>query len=52
MGRAGQGRAVTMGIELSTTARSDITKKYAADYANSSKAARGLVLDELVAVTG
>ena len=30
----------------------EITKKYAADYAKSSKNAKGLVLDELVAVTG
>lgn len=32
--------------------RREITKKYAADYAKSSKHAKGLVLDELVAVTG
>lgn len=32
--------------------RREITKKYAADYAKSSKNAKGLVLDELVAVTG
>ena len=32
--------------------RREITKKYAADYAKSSKSAKGLVLDELVAVTG
>ncbi|WP_254678706.1 hypothetical protein [Arthrobacter sp. 24S4-2] len=32
--------------------RREITKKYVADYAKSSKTAKGLVLDELVAVTG
>lgn len=32
--------------------RREITKKYAADYAKASKNAKGLVLDELVAVTG
>lgn len=32
--------------------RRDITKKYAADYAKASKNAKGLILDELVAVTG
>ena len=32
--------------------RREITKKYAADYAKSSKNAKGLVLDELVDVTG
>lgn len=32
--------------------RREITKKYAADYAKSSKNAKGLILDELVAVTG
>ena len=32
--------------------RREITKKYAADYATSSKNAKGLILDELVAVTG
>lgn len=32
--------------------RREITKKYASDYAKSSKKAKGLVLDELVAVTG
>lgn len=32
--------------------RREITKKYAADYAKSSKTAKGLILDELVAVTG
>ena len=32
--------------------RREITKKYAADYVKSSKNAKGLVLDELVAVTG
>ncbi|MET4591811.1 hypothetical protein [Arthrobacter sp. 754] len=32
--------------------RREITKKYAADYGKSSKNGKGLVLDELVAVTG
>ncbi|WP_253951673.1 hypothetical protein [Paenarthrobacter sp. CM16] len=32
--------------------RREITKKYASDYGKSSKNAKGLVLDELVAVTG
>ncbi|WAH98028.1 hypothetical protein [Arthrobacter sp. MMS18-M83] len=32
--------------------RRDITKKYATGYAKSSKTAKGLILDELVAVTG
>jgi len=32
--------------------RREITKKYAADYTKSSKTAKGLILDELVAVTG
>ncbi|MET3721784.1 hypothetical protein [Arthrobacter sp. UYEF21] len=32
--------------------RREITKKYATDYAKSSKNAKGLILDELVAVTG
>ena len=32
--------------------RREITKKYVADYVKSSKNAKGLVLDELVAVTG
>lgn len=32
--------------------RREITKKYAADYARSSKAAKGVILDELVTVTG
>lgn len=32
--------------------RREITKKYAADYAKASKSAKGLTLDELVAVTG
>lgn len=32
--------------------RREITKKYAADYAKSSKNAKGLILDELVAITG
>lgn len=34
------------------TTRREITKKCAADYAKSSKTAKGLILDELVAVTG
>ena len=32
--------------------RREITKKYAADYAKSSKTAKGRILDELVAITG
>lgn len=32
--------------------RRDITKKYAADYVKSSKTAKGVILDELVTVTG
>lgn len=32
--------------------RREITKKYASDYAKSSKNAKGLILDDLVAVTG
>ncbi|QNE15136.1 integrase [Pseudarthrobacter sp. NBSH8] len=32
--------------------RREITKKHATDYAKSSKTAKGLILDELVAVTG
>ena len=32
--------------------RREITKKYATDYAKSSKSVKGLILDELVAVTG
>jgi hypothetical protein len=31
--------------------RREITKKYASDYAKSSKPAKGLILDDLVAVT-
>jgi hypothetical protein len=40
-----------MRMELSMATRREITKKYAADYGKSSKSAKGLVLDELVAVT-
>lgn len=32
--------------------RREITKKYASDYAKSSKNAKGLILDELIAITG
>jgi hypothetical protein len=39
-------------MDLSMATRREITKKYASDYAKSSKNAKGLVLDELVAVTG
>src|SRR5680860_112560 len=39
-------------MDLSMATRREITKKYAADYAKSSKTAKGLILDELVAVTG
>jgi IS30 family transposase len=39
-------------MDLSMATRREITKKYAAGYAKSSKNAKGLILDELVAVTG
>ncbi|GAA4025898.1 DDE-type integrase/transposase/recombinase [Arthrobacter methylotrophus] len=39
-------------MDLSMATRREITKKYAADYAKASKKAKGVVLDELVAVTG
>jgi transposase InsO family protein len=39
-------------MDLSMATRREITKKYAADYAKSSKNGKGVVLDELVAVTG
>jgi hypothetical protein len=39
-------------MDLSLGTRREITKKYATDYAKSSKTAKGLILDELVAVTG
>lgn len=39
-------------MDLLMATRREITKKYAADYAKSSKNGKGLVLDELVAVTG
>jgi len=39
-------------MDLSMATRREITKKYATDYAKSSKKAKGLILDELVAVTG
>lgn len=32
--------------------RREITKKYAPDYAKEAKKAKGVILDELVAVTG
>jgi hypothetical protein len=39
-------------MDLSLGTRREITKKYATDYAKSSKNAKGLILDELIAVTG
>lgn len=39
-------------MDLSLGTRRDITKKYATDYAKSSKTAKGVILDELVTVTG
>jgi hypothetical protein len=39
-------------MDLSMATRREITKKYASDYAKSSKNTKGLILDELVAVTG
>jgi hypothetical protein len=39
-------------MDLSMATRREITKKYAADYAKSSKNAKGLILDELIAVSG
>jgi hypothetical protein len=39
-------------MDLSMATRRDITKKYAAEYAMSSKTVKGLILDELVAITG
>lgn len=41
-----------MGSELSMAARVEITAKYARAYAKASKKERGLLLDEVVAVTG
>jgi len=39
-------------MDLSMATRREITKKYAAEYAKSSKNAKGLILDELIAITG
>jgi hypothetical protein len=39
-------------MDLSMATRREITKKYATDYAKSDKSAKGLILDDLVAVTG
>jgi IS30 family transposase len=39
-------------MDLSMATRREITKKYASDYAKSSKNAKGLILDELVAIMG
>lgn len=39
-------------MDLSLGTRREITKKYAADYAKASKKAKGVVLNELVTVTG
>jgi hypothetical protein len=41
-----------MGHKLSMSARREITKKHAAEYANASKKAKGVMLDQLVATTG
>jgi hypothetical protein len=41
-----------MGSGLSMSARREITKRYAKEYRAASKKARGILLDELVAVTG
>lgn len=41
-----------MGSELSVAARAEITLKYARAYARASKKDRGLLLDEIIAVTG
>ena len=41
-----------MGQSLSMSARREITKKHAAEYARASKKAKGVMLDQLVATTG
>jgi len=41
-----------MGHTLSMSARREITKKHAAEYAKASKKAKGVMLDQLVATTG
>lgn len=41
-----------MGESLSMSARREITKKHAAEYQRSSKKAKGVLLDQLVATTG
>lgn len=41
-----------MGQTLSMSARREITKKHAAEYARASKKAKGVMLDQLVATTG
>lgn len=41
-----------MGHTLSMSARREITKKHAAEYAKTSKKAKGVMLDQLVATTG
>jgi len=48
--RNGDGRG--MGSELSMSARVEITRKYAREYARCSKKDKGRLLDEAVAVTG
>ena len=41
-----------MGQKLSISARREVTKKHAAEYAKASKKAKGAMLDQLVATTG
>jgi hypothetical protein len=41
-----------MGHKLSMSARREITKKHAAEYANASKKAKGVMLGQVVATTG
>ena len=41
-----------MGQSLSMSARREITKKHAAEYARASKKTKGVMLDLLVATTG
>jgi hypothetical protein len=41
-----------MGHKLSMSARREITKKHAAEYAKASKKVKGVMLDQLVATTG
>ena len=41
-----------MGHKLSMSARREITKKHAAEYAKASKKAKGVMLGQVVATTG